>query len=57
MIQRIQTIYLLIADGAFITEFFSPLLKSSQSEVTGMYQDAQVMVKEDKISLGLYFDR
>ena len=53
MIQRIQTIYLLIAIGAFITEFFSPLLKSSQSAVTGMYQDAQVMVKEDQISLVL----
>ncbi len=53
MIQRIQTIYLLIAVGAFITEFFTPLLKSSQSAVSGLYQDAQVMVKEDQISLVL----
>lgn len=50
MIQRIQTIYLLIATGAIITQFFAPILKSSQSAISGLYQDAQAFAREDQIS-------
>lgn len=51
MLQRIQTIFLIIATGAFATQFFTPLLKSSQTAASGIYQDGQAFTKENQIGL------
>ncbi len=53
MIQRIQTVFLLIATGAFITQFFTPILKSSQMAVMGIFQDGQAFTSENQIAIVL----
>jgi DMSO reductase anchor subunit len=46
MIQRIQTIFLLIAIFAIGIELTSPLLKSSVSDQAGIYQDGILYIRE-----------
>ncbi|MEP7320793.1 MAG: DUF4293 domain-containing protein [Saprospiraceae bacterium] len=46
MIQRIQTIFLLITIAAISIELTTPILKSSVSDQAGIYQDGSVYIRE-----------
>lgn len=46
MIQRIQTIFLLITIAAISIELTTPILTSSVSDQAGIYQDGSVYIRE-----------
>lgn len=46
MIQRIQTVFLLLASAALGVQAFTPILKASMHDTAGIFQDGTVFMKE-----------
>jgi hypothetical protein len=53
MIQRIQTVFLLLASAALGVQAFAPLLKSNVADTTGIFSDGMVFMKESTPSWAL----
>ena len=53
MIQRIQTVFLLLAVLFLTLQAFTPIVLSGSPEPDGVFQDGRLMVSEYKVSLAL----
>ena len=53
MIQRIQTVFLILAVCTIGLEVFTPIVRSSITETSGVYQDGLLFIKEDILSMSI----